>query len=65
VSHQLSNAQQRLTATPYEGIYVEVVGFYAGPTSNEYAFEGRYEGLFEIEKVMLTRKSSPSDCKAK
>ncbi|HEX9461592.1 MAG TPA: hypothetical protein VGB82_03250 [Alphaproteobacteria bacterium] len=62
-TNDLSKAHQRLTTRPYEGIYVDVVGFYAGPTSDEYGFEGQYEGLFDIEKVTVTRKSGPSDCK--
>ncbi len=63
---QLSVAHQRLTTEPYEGIYVKVSGYYAGPATEEKGgpFSLQYEGLFEITKVWLTRKRSTSDCRA-
>jgi len=63
VIDRLSKAHQQLTTKPYEGIFVEVIGAYAGPTSSEYGFEGQYEGLFRIDKVLLARKAEALDCK--
>lgn len=66
LSHQLSSAHRNLTSEPYEGIYVRVIGFYAGPADEDTAgyFATQYEGLFRINKVLSIRKQSASDCKS-
>jgi len=66
MERQLSVAHERLTTEPYEGIYVKVSGYYAGPATEEKGgpFSLQYEGLFEITKVWSTRKRSTSDCRA-
>jgi hypothetical protein len=62
--HELSGAHQQLTSKPYEGIFAEVTGFYAGPAIEEKggAFSTQYDGLFQVTNVSFTRKRSSLDC---
>lgn len=66
LSHQLSSAHGNLTSEPYEGIYVRVTGFYAGPADEDTdgSFAIQYEGLFRITRVLSIRKHSDLDCKS-
>src|SRR5262249_43373084 len=63
---KLRDAHQDLAGDTYEGIFVEVMGYYAGPATEERGgpFSIQYEGLFQITKVLFTRKRSTSDCSA-
>ena len=62
---ELRDTTLRLTSEPYEGIYVQVRGFYAGPATEETggAFSTQYEGLFRVTKLVSARESRESDCK--
>jgi hypothetical protein len=61
---RLSMAHQELTTQPYEGIFVQVLGYYDGPATEERggAFAEQYEGLFQIVELREARKTSASDC---
>lgn len=62
---QLRDAHQALTVKPYEGIAVQVSGYYAGPATQEAGggFATQYDGLFRVTKLLATRKRDDAACK--
>ena len=64
IERQLREAHERLTTMPYEGIFVEVDGSYAGAATAEAGggFATQYDGLFRIANVRALRKRDAASC---
>ena len=65
LGNRLVDAHEAGRTEPYQGLFVEVRGFYAGPPNEERggAFADQYDGLFEITEVRTMRRIMASDCK--
>ena len=63
-SSRLPTAYRELTTEPFEGIFVQLVGRYAGSGIEEKgeAFGEQYDGLFEITEVQSIQKAIPPGC---
>lgn len=60
VLESLRRAYSRLTSTPYEPVYAELVGRVTGPAAS--GFAASYDGQFMIERVESTRRMRAGDC---
>jgi hypothetical protein len=61
---QLSSAHEQGRTEPYQGIYVEVEGFYSGPPSEDRdgSFGEEYDETFTITGVSLIQREPLPDC---
>ena len=60
ISQQLREQHQQLTTKPYEPVYVEVTGHFAGRAAAGFAAD--YEGQIVVESVDLVRTMQTDDC---
>ena len=65
LNNQLVDAHEAGRTEPYQGLFVEVRGHYAGPPDEERggAFADQTDGLFQVTEVRAMRRIMPSDCK--
>ena len=66
LAERLSAAHEIGRTEPYQGLFVEVRGFYAGQASVEIERGGPFaeqtDGLFEITEIRTMRRVIASDC---
>lgn len=63
-SSRLAMTYRELATEPFEGVFVQLAGRYAGSGIEEKgeAFGEQYDGLFEITEVRSIQKMIPPDC---